>query len=50
MPNVDIHLSKGGIAAGRKKIVSSGPAAAEGESLLRLTWLTSVDVKNLALE
>jgi hypothetical protein len=47
MPNVDIHLSKGGIAAGRKKIVSSGPAAAEGESLLRLTWLTGGDIKNL---
>ena len=46
MPNVDIHLSKGGIAAGRKKIVSSGPAAAKGESLF---WLTGGDIKNLLL-
>jgi hypothetical protein len=49
MPNVDFHLTRGGITASRKKIVSSAPAAAEGESLLRLTWLTGGDIKNLLL-
>jgi hypothetical protein len=49
MPNVDFHLTRGGITASRKKIATRGPAVTEGESLLRLTWLTSADVKNLTL-
>ena len=53
MPNVDIHLIKGGIT-GRKKTVTGkttvGPVAVEGESLRGLTWLTAADVKILTLE
>ena len=49
MPLVDIHLSKGGISAGRKKTVAGKTtAAAEGKSLRDLTWLTVADVKFLA--
>ena len=48
MPLVDIHLSKGGISAGRKKTVTGKtPAAVEGKSLRDLTWLTAADVKFL---
>lgn len=49
MPYVDIHLTKGGITAGRKTTVTSGPTAVEGKSLRGLTWLTGGDVKNLTL-
>lgn len=49
MPNVDIHLANGGITASRKKTVTSGPAAVEGESLRGPTWLTAADVKILTL-
>ena len=49
MPLVDIHLSKGGISAGRKKTATGKtPAAAEGKSLRDLSWLTAADVKFLA--
>ena len=51
MPNVDIHLIKGGITVDRKKAVTgkttTGPVAIEGESLRGLTWLTAADVKIL---
>lgn len=53
MPYVDIHPSKSGIIAERKKTVTGKPAARpasiEGESLRGLTWLTAADVKILAL-
>ena len=52
MPLVDIHLSKGGISAGRKKTATGkatvGSVAVEGESLRDLSWLTAADVKVLA--
>lgn len=49
MPHVDIHLSKGGISADRKKAVTGRPAAVEGENLRGLTWLTPADVKILTI-
>ena len=53
MPNVDIHLIKGGITVGRKKAVTGkttmGSDAVEGESLRDLTWLTAADVKILTI-
>ena len=52
MPLVGIHLSKGGISAGRKKTATGkatvGSVAVEGESLRDLSWLTAADVKVLA--
>jgi hypothetical protein len=50
MPLVDIHhLSKDGTSADRKKTVTGGPAAVEGENLRGLTWLTPADVKILVI-
>ena len=53
MPNVDIHLIKGGISAGRKEAVTgktiTGSVAVEGESPCGLTWLTAADVKILTI-
>jgi hypothetical protein len=50
MPNVDIHLIKGGITTGGKKTATGKtPAAVEGESLRDLTWLTLADVKILTI-
>ena len=49
MPNVDIHLTRGGITASRKKTVTSKPVAVEQESLRGATWLTAADVKILTI-
>jgi hypothetical protein len=53
MPNVDIHLIKGGITVSRRKAVTMkttmGSAAVEGEKLRGLTWLTAADVKILTI-
>ena len=53
MPNVDIHLIKGGITVSRRKAVTgkttTPPVAVKGESLRGLTWLTAADVKILTI-
>ena len=53
MPNVDIHLIKGGITVSRRKAVTgkttTESVAVEGKSLRGLTWLTAADVKILTL-
>lgn len=49
MPNVDTHLTRGGITAVRKKTMTSKLVAVEQESLRGATWLTAADVKLLTL-
>ena len=53
MPNVDIHLIKGGITVSRRKAATGKtttlPVAVKGESLRGLTWLTAADVKILTI-